>query len=217
MPSAAGATIAPQAGAVMSSHTVAVGSTSSTRRRSDRDELMLVPNLCPFSSRCPVQLLDSVGPPGSSSAGQSTTFGTWGPEVQILSPRPRALAFPNATHATTAGTPRGPLAAGGPDGTQPGGTRSRAGRPGRRGDRTVRAQCCRGLPGRLAVRSAGCYLREAGGVGRRRARPAARHPGLRVEHAAYAPGPSDHGAELPQAAVPAAEASTRRRSLGDPA
>ena len=25
---------------------------------------------------------------GSSSAWQSTTFGTWGPEVQILSPRP---------------------------------------------------------------------------------------------------------------------------------
>src|SRR5919198_6034037 len=93
MPSAAGATIAPQAGAVMSSHTVAVGSTSSTRRRSDRDELMLVPNLCPFSSRCPVQLLDSVGPPGSSSAGQSTTFGTWGPEVQILSPRLLPLLY----------------------------------------------------------------------------------------------------------------------------
>src|SRR5262249_32913651 len=29
---------------------------------------------------------------GSSSAGQSTTFGTWGPEVQILSPRPRHLS-----------------------------------------------------------------------------------------------------------------------------
>src|SRR4051812_18597870 len=28
---------------------------------------------------------------GSSSAWQSTTFGTWGPEVQILSPRPHRM------------------------------------------------------------------------------------------------------------------------------
>ena len=33
------------------------------------------------------------GTPGSSSAWQSTTFGTWGPEVQILSPRLLPLLY----------------------------------------------------------------------------------------------------------------------------
>ena len=32
---------------------------------------------------------------GSSSARQSTTFGTWGPEVQILSLRPISACFPD--------------------------------------------------------------------------------------------------------------------------
>src|SRR6266487_5782076 len=106
-PSAAGARIAAQTGAVIISQTVAVGRISRTRCAVNRrvpgwrvsvnsfhanrlqTGLGDVPpaGLADCGGGRSATLLHSRELPGSSSARQSTTFGTWGPEVQILSPR----------------------------------------------------------------------------------------------------------------------------------
>src|SRR3954453_18580264 len=109
-PSASGATMAAHTGAVMISHTAAVGRISSTRRRVKRGRVCgnvnslqsvskladsqsgLVRRVRPWcNGEATVRFWYSfAGLAGSSSAWQSTTFGTWGPEVQILSPRLKA-------------------------------------------------------------------------------------------------------------------------------